>query len=338
MHPSLLLFHYSIPIVFVLHLAQSCRSIIINKGGKKVSFYERLLKSNLISWHVRKKIAKEVVKLQAKKNRDVKFIGETALSLASSYTYNTHQLKEDGWSYINHKSLFDAAKALNKYASNFEINDVNQYSHNSQYLRYPQSDLVHIPEVQDLLLSQKLNEIASQYLQAPAQIKFFELLKSYPNNKGKGSQLWHRDRDDFAELKLFIYCSDVDENSGPHGYIAKSQILNDKILSQVKDTKPSHKKLFENAYYCKGGARPDDTILKYFPKKYKVQRFTGAEGTAFLEDTTGLHRGYPPREKPRLMFNICFCVGLEHFNNVPEYVTNSQRAINTLKRLGEALH
>ena len=36
---------------------------------------------------------------------------------------------------------------------------------------------------------------------------------AYPNPDGdqdlNNQQLWHRDRDDFSSLKLFIYCSDV---------------------------------------------------------------------------------------------------------------------------------
>ena len=33
------------------------------------------------------------------------------------------------------------------------------------------------------------------------------------------AQLWHRDRDDLSELKLFFYGTDVTYESGPHAYI-----------------------------------------------------------------------------------------------------------------------
>ena len=54
-------------------------------------------------------------------------------------------------------------------------------------------------------------------------------------------------------------------------------------------------------------------------------------GTAFIENTHGLHRGYPPSNKTRLMFAICWCIGMEYFNNSPDYVLKSQEALNSLK-------
>jgi hypothetical protein len=34
--------------------------------------------------------------------------------------------------------------------------------------------------------------------------------------------------------------------------------------------------------------------------------FTGKAGTAFLENTYGFHRGVPPTEKPRLLFQVLY--------------------------------
>ena len=38
------------------------------------------------------------------------------------------------------------------------------------------------------------------------------------------------------------------------------------------------------------------------------KRFTGPAGTAFLENTYGFHRGFPPRLRPRLALSVTFCI------------------------------
>ena len=70
----------------------------------------------------------------------------------------------------------------------------------------------------------------------------------------------------------------------------------------------------------------DSKIKQIYPDSV-IKSFTGPAGTAFLENTHGLHRGYPPMLKPRLMFAICWCIGLNYFKNPPEYVLKSKRAI-----------
>ena len=40
-----------------------------------------------------------------------------------------------------------------------------------------------------------------------------------------------------------------------------------------------------------------------------MHRFEGVRGTAFLEDTFGLHRGLPPRSRNRLVLQVVYSLG-----------------------------
>ena len=78
--------------------------------------------------------------------------------------------------------------------------------------------------------------------------------------------------------------SDVDEDAGPHVYIRGSHVA-DK-LTTIR--------------------RYDDAeVHAAFGRESEV-RFTGDAGTCFLEKTYGFHRGYPPKTKPRLIFQVLY--------------------------------
>ena len=85
--------------------------------------------------------------------------------------------------------------------------------------------------VVDLLNFQPLHDLASLYFQAPAFVSGTYAWWHYPSLDSRipNSQLWHRDRDDFSQLKLFFYVTDVDSESGPHAFVPFTH--NPKILN-----------------------------------------------------------------------------------------------------------
>lgn len=90
---------------------------------------------------------------------------------------------------------------------------------------------------------------------------------------------FHRDVDDLRFVKLFVYLTDVDDQSGPHIYAVGSHRKN--VLTRIGR--------FTDAEVA--AACGDETI----------RRFTGPAGTSFLENTYGLHRGLPPVRHPRMI-------------------------------------
>lgn len=107
------------------------------------------------------------------------------------------------------------------------------------------------------------------------------------------AELFHRDVDDWAFYKFFLYLTDVDDRSGPHMYVPGSH---------------AHTSHLDIRRYSEAEAHQLGPEI----------RFTGAAGTCFLENTYGMHRGLPPRDRPRLIFQVTYClVGLPYAPPAP---------------------
>jgi hypothetical protein len=100
----------------------------------------------------------------------------------------------------------------------------------------------------------------------------------------KEAELFHRDVDDLRFIKLFIYLTDVDENSGPHAFVKGTHGINK--LTDIR-------RLSEEEVAREFGAE-------------NMLSFTGPAGTAFIENTYGVHRGVPPKTRTRLLFQVLY--------------------------------
>ncbi|WP_019499469.1 phytanoyl-CoA dioxygenase family protein [Pseudanabaena sp. PCC 6802] len=94
---------------------------------------------------------------------------------------------------------------------------------------------------------------------------------------------FHRDVDDWSEIKLFIYLNDVDESTGPHGFI-----------------KSSHK------WFLPPRSRALDLDCSNFPMKDNLAKITGEAGMAWLENSYVLHRGMVVTARPRLIISVVY--------------------------------
>ncbi|MEY9255551.1 hypothetical protein ABH989_002967 [Bradyrhizobium ottawaense] len=113
----------------------------------------------------------------------------------------------------------------------------------------------------------------------------------------KEAELYHRDVDDLRFIKLFVYLTDVDEGSGPHAFVRGTHKV-DK-LTEIR-------RLSEAEVAREFGA---DNMLS----------FTGSAGTAFIENTYGVHRGVPPTTRTRLLFQVLY--------SLAEYVGGPKRPV-----------
>jgi hypothetical protein len=131
--------------------------------------------------------------------------------------------------------------------------------------------LVNAPEVLSL---------AGAYLGCCPTLSSVGLRWSFPSAaEASDVQRFHRDPDDWRFVKLFVYLTDVDENSGPHVYVQGSHRTDIELRARSYDLAR-----IERAF------GPD-----------AVQTVTGPRGTAFMADTAGIHMGRPPSDRPRLM-------------------------------------
>lgn len=96
---------------------------------------------------------------------------------------------------------------------------------------------------------------------------------------------FHRDYDDYKFVKLFVYLSDVDLQSGPHIFIRGSHVSTNLMARRRFD---------------------DDLVAANFPDQDDHLTLIGPAGTMFLETTFGLHRGFPPVAQNRLIFQVLY--------------------------------
>lgn len=146
--------------------------------------------------------------------------------------------------------------------------------------------IVRAPHVLAIANNPKVLSIVSGFLGAKPTISLLTAWWSMPHSDGKAEEAerFHRDVDDIRFVKLFCYLTDVDEVSGPHMFVPGSQNID--RLTKIR--------------------RYDDSEIVDAFGKNSLSMFTGKAGTAFLENTYGFHRGVPPTEKPRLLFQVLY--------------------------------
>lgn len=127
-----------------------------------------------------------------------------------------------------------------------------------------------------------LRTVADAYLQAPPQLKAFNLwltLGQDLSRPPRDSQLWHKDADDRCIFKLFLYLSDVTPEAGPLTYIAGTHSDGARPAGPIATLD-----------YARVPRADDAAMRRVFPTT-EWRMLTGPPGTAILVDTTGWHKG-----------------------------------------------
>jgi len=112
----------------------------------------------------------------------------------------------------------------------------------------------------------------------------------------EGSKLWHRDSHSYKCLTLFIYLSEVNDNSGPFSVIGKDQVpFHAEVPKAYIDLSQSLWKRYRLT---------DEEIFPYVDRS-KVRKLVGEIGTAILWDSGACyHKGGHCQEKQRLVLQI----------------------------------
>jgi len=151
---------------------------------------------------------------------------------------------------------------------------------------YSNEVVVRAPHALEIANNPKVLGIVAKALGAKPTISSMNTWWSVPAGDGTAqhAEKFHRDVDDWKFIKLFCYLTDVDEGAGPHIFVRTSHRLN--RLGAIR-------RYSEEEVFAAFGAD-------------NVMRFIGPAGTSFLENTYGMHRGLPPTDKPRLVFQILY--------------------------------
>ena len=164
-----------------------------------------------------------------------------------------------------------------------------------------------------LALEPQVIALANAYIGMRSYLRGLEMWRNLPTDEPpKLSQLWHRDWDDVVNLKLFVYLSDVTEDSGPFTFAPGTQPGGPRQLD-VKDR------------------LSDDEMAARIPREEWVV-CTGPPGTVVLADTCGYHKGGKPTKGDRLLWTAQFTSGaadakrnFELADGAPSDLTPEQR-------------
>lgn len=131
--------------------------------------------------------------------------------------------------------------------------------------------------------------IANHYLGMNAELRAVALWMNYANGgEPSSTQLWHRDGDDFLNVKIFTYLSEVKESNGPFMFIPGTQHLGPLYIEPVAS---------------EFGRTTDAEMLEEV-EATDWEQCVGQPGDIVFADTTGFHNGSKPKRDYNLMLMV----------------------------------
>ncbi|MBR8836478.1 MAG: hypothetical protein DSM106950_21285 [Stigonema ocellatum SAG 48.90 = DSM 106950] len=169
-----------------------------------------------------------------------------------------------------------------------------EFAHKScAHAYYTVEDLVDVPHLLSLANDATILRVIESIFGAKPTISLIQIWwllygfdveeNSHDREYVPNPRVFHRDVDDWSEIKLFIYLTDVDEGSGPHAFIKKSHTW---LLPHRQKTL--------------------DINNADFPFADNLIKLTGEAGLAWLENSYGLHRAIIPTNKHRLILAVTY--------------------------------
>ena len=148
--------------------------------------------------------------------------------------------------------------------------------------------------------------IANTYFGMYTRLRAFNVWHNFPSTKEpRNSQLWHCDPEDRYILKMFVYLTDVNEESGPLVYARGTH-----AQGSIKSVPKSFKDPETTA------RRSTDVQMSAVVPKDRWLTAVGPKGTVVFADTRGYHKGGLVRGQERILYN---CMFTSQASTRPEY-------------------
>lgn len=155
----------------------------------------------------------------------------------------------------------------------------------SHIAHHSAEDVLRAPYLLALANDPHILNIVSKFLGCKPTIGYLAVWWSYHTLKGaQQAEFFHRDVDDWRFVKLFVYLSDVGEDSGPHVYVQYSSAS--EKLTEIR--------------------RFTDAEIQDAFGSVNLLTMKAAAGQGFLEDTFGIHKGQPVTQGTRLIFQAVY--------------------------------
>jgi len=238
------------------------------------------------------------------------FLKPTILQNDTKIKELIHNLNKNGYATIKShdkdlkKIIADIIQQCNQIKNERNLNDNN----NKKYLitLLDKYDFNLQDKFFKLITNRLFLTVSSHYLHSIPILTYVNLWFSpkKTDDNLQGSQLWHLDHESFKQLKIFLFISDVDKQSGPTTLMNKSNSL--KMQTMLKYNLKENNKHFE---------------LK-IPENEEIS-IEGKKGDILLIDTSKcFHRGAQNLLKERLVLMFQF---------LPVYAYNVEKFFNFKK-------
>ncbi|MFM7325806.1 MAG: phytanoyl-CoA dioxygenase family protein, partial [Nodosilinea sp.] len=171
---------------------------------------------------------------------------------------------------------------------------------------FDQRDILETPGIMELINDSRLLEMVAEILGCKptlSEVSLWWLYHDYDpqeeatNHTGYASYPleYHRDIDNWRVVRVFLYLTDVDAESGPHSYLRGTQMMNLPIFRRVN-------------------LAPNQPLHPLLQRRLDI---TGQAGTLIIMDPFGLHRAIVPKTQDRLM--LAFSYSLHRVPATPEH-------------------
>lgn len=151
---------------------------------------------------------------------------------------------------------------------------------------YDLATVVACPGLMTAINRADILRLASAFLGCKPTLCSVGVRWSFPGPKSADVQAFHRDPDDWRFLKLFVYLTDVDGESGPHIYVAGSH---------------------NTRRHWRAKTYAQEQVEAQFGKQ-NMRIVLGTSGTTFIADTSGIHAGIPPQRVSRLLLQAQYSI------------------------------
>lgn len=217
-------------------------------------------------------------------------------------------IKEEGYCIFEEKLPTWMSDEIEQYVSKANANTWIDGKHTKQVFdpanpkaqvyKYEESELLSLKAVQTLISCPFFQAISAEYINATPILCSVNSWYSSKNKHAEddhGGQLFHFDMSRAKWLNFFVYLNDVGTEDGPHCYVRKSHLFQNKKA----------KKLLKRGY-----ARISDEEIAMAYGKDNIVELTGPKCTIMAVDTIGFHRGKVPQNQHRLIFEMIYASSL----------------------------
>ncbi len=291
------------------------------KSKKIINKYTKKIKKNLINQKTVRSELNNDGFLKLGKKINISKCKNIIKNLKNKKVYNAHHVlfstskKEDFYT-IKQKYI----NACYDYKDIFSIPDLTKIIINEENIKKIYNYFGCVPTVNTILLSWTFDKFNYDY----------------------GTQIFHRDVDDYRQCNLFTILTDTKDGNGGHEVYKRTQNFkyvkkvfeNKKYLSKkYKFLNPS---LFFNMPIGKTTGYGNNEIYSDYFNQDKV-KLCGAPGSSFLTDAYALHRGVPPKKRARLMLWTSYTLLSEASSSYRNFLamqkksTNSKRILKRVK-------